>query len=256
MRFTMRIMTCLLLATALWLNTALAQDEQNEGVARVVLITPKAGQSQALLKAITDYHKWIAQFEGHHRYQWYEVLTGPDTGKYIARTGNHDWADFDASYDWQSQADENFGNNVMPLVEDIDIWFTTEMRDLSHWPDDMAGYTHFQVESWYVKSGQYGAFRRGLKKIVDTLKAGNFPGHWGVMSVTSGGYGNEMQLVMANRGWADMAEPDPSFFEVMSTALGGPEAFDAFMSDWGATFKSGPTRMVKYLPEASDYGED
>ena len=256
MSTTSRIVTCLLLAAATWLNTALAQDDANDGVARLVLITPKEGQNQALLQAITDYHKWIAQFEGHHRYQWYEVLTGPDTGKYIARSGNHDWADFDASPAWQAQADERFGKNVAPLVADTDIWMTTEMRDLSHWPESMEGYTHYQVETWYVKSGQYGAFRRGLKQIVDTLKAGNFGGHWGIFSVASGGYGNQIELVMPNRGWAGMVEQDPSFFDVMSKALGGPESFDSFMSEWGATYKAGPTRMVRYLPEASDYGSD
>ena len=65
-----------------------------------LLITPKAGHEETLITAITEYHHWIAQFEGHMEYTWYEILTGPHTGKYMARSGNHNWADFDAEYDW------------------------------------------------------------------------------------------------------------------------------------------------------------
>jgi len=41
---------------------------------------------------------------------------------------------------------------------------TEDMDDFSHWPEDFEGFTHFSVENWYVKGGQYGNFRKGLKK--------------------------------------------------------------------------------------------
>jgi hypothetical protein len=248
--------TVLVVLVALcWLLPAQAQETQTEGIARVIMITPTAGHDQALIEAITGYHKWIAKFEGHHRYQWYEVLTGPHTGKYIARTANHNWADFDAEYEWQKEADEVFARDVAPHVEAAEAWFTTEMREMSHFPESFEGYTHFQVEDWYVKNGQYGKFRRGLQRVSDILKAGNFGGYWSFYSVASGGHGNQVQLVLPNRGWAGMAEPEPSFFDIVSEALGGAEAFDEFMADWGTTFESGHSRMVELMPEASDYGD-
>jgi len=243
------------LAALCWLLPAQAQETETEGVARLVTITPKPGHDDALIEAITGYHKWIAQFEGHHRYQWYRVATGPDSGKYIARTANHNWADFDARYDWQAEADAAFERDVAPHVESAVFWFTTDMRELSHLPESFEGYTHFQVEDWYVSNGQYGKFRRGLQRIVDILKAADFGGYWGFYTVASGGHSNQVQLVLANRGWSDMSEPDPSFFDIVSKALGGAEAFDEFMADWGTTFKSGQNRMVVLMPEASDYGD-
>jgi hypothetical protein len=249
------ILFCLLVS-ACWLLPAQAEEPESEGIARVVLIKPKEGHGEALLEAITGYHKWVAQFEGHQVYQWYEILSGPETGNYIARTANHNWADFDASHDWQEQAGENFDENVAPHIQDADVWYTQEMRDFSNWPESFDGYTHYNVESWYVKNGQYGKFRRGLKQIVDTLKAEGFSGHWGFFSVPTGGHGGQIELVSANKGWSDMSEPDPDFFSIMSESLGGAEAFDAFMSDWGSTFKSGPSRMVKYMPKESDYSTE
>jgi len=245
-----------LLTALLWLMPAQAQETETEGVATVVLITAKDGHDEALIKGITDYHHWVANFDGHMKYTWYEILTGPDTGKYIARSGNHNWADFDAEYEWQEEAGEVFERNVAPHIASAERTMTEEMDEFSHWPESFEGYTHFQVEDWYIRNGQYGKFRRGLKKVVDTLKAGNFPNYWGFFSVESGGHGNQISLVTANRGWSDFTDTEPSFFDLMSEALGGPEEFDTFMSDWGSTFKSGSSRMVRLMPEASDYGTE
>ncbi len=231
-----------------------AADEENEGIAQVVLITPKAGHEQSLVEAITDYHHWISSKAGHWEYQWYEILTGPDTGKYIARSGSHNWSDFDAEHDWDEEAGQQFETNVAPHIEGVESSVTKNLDDLGNWPEDITDYTHYHVEQWHVQNGQYGAFRRGLKKIVDTLKASNFQNHWGFVSVESGGYGNQMTLVSPNKGWADMTDTDPSFFDSMSKELGGEEEFGKFMSDWGATFKVGRNQMVRYMPEASDYG--
>ena len=244
--------TLILLFTLCWMMPAQAQDGDN--AAMLAMITPKEGHNEALIKAITDYHKWVANFDGHMEFNWYEILTGPDTGKYVARTGGHNWADFDKEYDWQKKAGEVFKTNVQPHIDDIQMSMTTEMDEMSYWPENWEGYTHFHVQDWYVANGRYGEFRQGLKKIVDALKAGGFPNHFGFHSVASGGYAGQITLVSANKGWADYAESEPSFYDIMSQELGSEEAFTQFMKDWGDTFKQGRNHTVKLMPEASDYG--
>jgi hypothetical protein len=250
----------LLLLTALfglaWMLPVQAQDEDKNNVARLVHITPKADHEKSLIEGITKYHHWIAQFEGHHRYTWYRIATGPNTGKFIARTGNHSWADFDAEYDWQDQAGEKFQELVAPHIADMTVEYTEEMKDFAHWPESFDGYTHFSVTEWYVKNGQWGKFREGLKTIVDALKEGGYPGHWGFFSLESGGHGGQIRIVGANKGWSDLAEEDPSFLKIMSEKLGGAEEFQAFMADWGSTYKSGHNMMLILMPDASDYGDE
>ncbi|MEE8496298.1 MAG: hypothetical protein V3S21_07450 [Xanthomonadales bacterium] len=233
-----------------------AAEEENDGIAQVILITPKAGQEEALVKAITDYHHWVADKQGHSTYNWYEILTGPDTGKYIARSGGHNWSDFDAEYDWQEEAGQLFKTNVAPHIESAQRTVTKDMDDFSHWPENFEGYTHFQVEDWYVKGGQYGNFRKGLKKITDALKSANFGSYFGFSSVESGGRGNKITLVSPKKGWSGMKSSDPSFLDIMTKTLGGEEEFNNFMSEWGATFKIGHNRMVRFMPGASDYNND
>jgi hypothetical protein len=220
------------------------------------MITPKPGQGAALESAIRDYHHWVADKPGSFRYTWYAIETGSNTGNYIARSGDHNWVDFDAEHDWDEEAGAKFAADVAPLVEKVERRLTVEMSEFANWPEDWSGYTVFQVENWYVKNGQYGKFRQGLETIHKALTEGGFGQHYGFQSTTSGGKGNEIALVLAHKGYAGMADQDPSFFDLVSQALGGPEAFGEFMADWGSTYHSGENFVVRLLPEASSYGDE
>ena len=69
---------------------AVAQDEEEtDGLANVVHITAKDGHNKALEEGITAYHHYMGDKKGAWRYQWYSIVTGPDSGTYIARSGNH-----------------------------------------------------------------------------------------------------------------------------------------------------------------------
>lgn len=256
MKNTIKLIGLTLLVSLFLVMPVQAEDEENDGIAELFLITAKSGHEQALIKAITDYHHWIAGKEGHFEYSWHEIMTGPDTGKYIARSGGHNWSDFDTEYDWDEEASQMFVANVAPHIDGSQRSMTAAMDEFSHWPENFEGYTHFQVEDWYVKSGQYGNFRKGLKKITDALKSANYGSYFSFVSLESGGRGNQISLVSPQKGWSGMKGSDPSFLEIMTETMGGEEEFNSFMSEWGATFKIGQNRMVRYMPGASDYDND
>lgn len=249
------LLICTLLCL-FWMVPAQAQEEDNEGVGVLVQITAKAGHEEALLKGVKDYHHWVANFEGHMEYTWWEVLTGPDTGKYYAHSGNHDWADFDVEHDWQKKAGEVFRTNVRPHIENAERSMQQGMDKVSYWPEDWDGYNQLQIETWYIHNGQSNKFNKGLKRIVDTLKANDFPHRFGFVRVVSGGHGGEIELISPVKGWAGMSDEDPSFYDIMTKELGGEDEFNTFMADWGSSFKVGRKEMVKYMPEASDYGNE
>ena len=108
-----------------YMSTAIAQDEsENDNLAQLVLITAKAGQEQALEKAITNYHHYMGDKKGAFHYQWFSVITGPETGSYVARSGGHNWEDFDATHDWDEAATEKFMSDVQPYIESADFRIT------------------------------------------------------------------------------------------------------------------------------------
>jgi len=255
----MQIKKVLMLIASLTLitgmSTAVAQDQQeNDGLAQVVLITAKDGQAKALEKAITDYHHYMADKKGAFRYQWYSIITGPDTGKYFARTGNHNWADFDATNDWDEAAAAKFASDVQPYIEDADSRLTRTDDELGIWPDSMDGYQYFLITDWYIKTGNTRAFNSGLKKIDGVLKEASWPNYYAFVWTVSGGKGNQITLVSPRKSYADMAPKEPSFIDAMNKALGEEEA-ETFLAEFGQTYKSGRNFMLKYRPKLSDYGD-
>jgi len=237
------------------MSIAVAQDEEkNDGLARVVLITAKDGHAKALEEAIVKYHHFMGKKEGAMRYTWYSIETGKDTGKYIARSGNHNWADFDAKHDWEAEAGAKFASLVQPHIASAIVTITQNDDTLGIWPDSLEGYEYFSVSSWRINPGHYAAFSEGLKKIDAALKEGDFPGYYSFIDTVSGGDGNSISLVSPRKNYADMAPKKPTFMEIMAKAMGEEET-KAFMAEWGATYTSGENMLLRVMAEQSDYGD-
>ncbi len=236
-------------------SPAVAQgDDKNDGLARVVLITPKDGQSQALEEAITKYHHLMASKKGAWRYNWYSIETGPDTGKYIARSGDHNWADFDATHDWDEEADAKFASMVQPFIENAVITITRPNKEVGIWPDSLEGYEYFSVTQWYVEQGQNTAFNDGLKKVNEALKVGGWPNYFAFIIPVSGGKGGQTTLVSPRKNFADMAPKEPGFIDIMNKSMGEEET-KAFFAEWSATYRVGHNSLLRYRPKLSDYGD-
>ncbi len=235
-----------------------AQDKQeDDGIAQVAHITARDGQAKALEEAITDYHHYMGDKKGAWHWNWYEVMTGPDTGTYIARSGSHNWEDLDAAdmeTDWGKAAAAKFAKEVQPHIADLDVSITRTEMDLGMWPESMDGYKYFQITRWYVRPGSQSEFYQGLKKIDGILKKSGWKNHYAFVYVVSGGHGNEVLLVSPHKNFADMAPKEPNFMTVMNQAMGEDEA-KAFFAKWGQTFKSGDDWMLRYRPDLSDYGQ-
>ncbi len=238
-----------------FMSTTVAQaQQQDDGLAWLVLITAKDGQAKALEKAITGYHHYMADKKGAMRYQWYSITTGPDTGKYVARTGNHSWADFDATHDWDEAAAAKFASDVQPYIKDVDFRITRTDGELGIWPDSLDGYQYFLITDWFIKNGSIGAFNSGLKKIDGILKKASWPNYYAFIRTVSGGHSNQITLVSPRKSFADMEPKDPSFLDAMGNSMGEEEA-RTFLAEFGQTYKSGRNYMLKYRPKLSDYGD-
>jgi hypothetical protein len=231
------------------MSYAVAQDEEeNDRLARVVLITAKDGHEKALEEAITKYHHYMADKKGAWRYNWYSIMTGPNTGKYIARSGGHNWADFDATHDWDEDAGAKFVSEVQPHIADADIMITQTDDEVGIWPENMEGYQYYSVTKWHIKPGHGNAFNEGLKKVNATLKEGEWPNFYAFVNPVSGGSGNTVTLVSPRKSFADMAPKEPSFYDVMNKAMGEEET-TAFLAEWSSTYESGKIELLKYRPK-------
>jgi hypothetical protein len=244
-----------LVVLALFCLPVQAQEEETDGIAIVWHFVINDNEEDSFEEAVKGFHRFMADKEGAFHWDWYKILTGPDTGHYIARSSNHDWADMDADHDWEPDADAYINEHVSPLVANATRMLSRVDQDLSNWPKENPGFKYFNLDTWYIKGGQGRAFRAGLSKIHEHLVAGGFPVHYGFSYPVSGGSGSQIQLVTGHTSWADMASPDPSFEKILSEAM-GEEEFASFMSEWGSTFKSGENWTVTHLRGLSHLDEE
>ena len=255
MQFKKIVATLASLALIGFMSQAVAQDEEKtDNLAQVFHIVAKDGHAKQLEEAITAYHHYMADKPGAWRFQWFSVVTGPNLGHYYARSGNHNWADFDATNDWDEAACAEMAANRGDNHVNNSNMITKGNDEIGIWPDSMEGYGYFSVTSWHVKQGKGKAFNDGLKKIDATLKAGNWPAYYAINSPVSGGKGNTVTLVGPRKSFADMAPKEPKFMDIMTEAMGEEEA-GAFMSEWATTYYQGQNQLLKYRADLSDYGD-
>jgi hypothetical protein len=255
MQFKKILITLTSLVLINFMSQAVAQDEEEtDGLANVVHITAKEGHEKALEDGITAYHHYMADKPGAWRYQWYSITTGPDSGSYLARSGNHDYADFDATNDWDDAAGAKFASDVAPHIASAIATITRTDDELGIWPESMADYSLFSVTQWHIEQGKGRQFNEGLKKIDATLKAGNWANFYAFVRPVSGGNGNAVTLVSPRKNFADMAPKDPNFRAVMNEAMGEDETSE-FLAEWSMTYEPGQNMLLRYRAELSDYGD-
>jgi hypothetical protein len=254
MQFKKILMVLVSLAMINFASQAVAQEE-NDDLAHMVRITAKDGHAKDLEAAITAYHHFMGDKPGAFRYQWFSVMTGPDAGTYIARSGDHNYADFDAVHDWDDASQAKFASDVQPFIADSDIVITRGNDEVGMWPDSLADYSLYSVTKWHVKSGKGRAFDEGLKKVDGILKAGGWPNYYAFYDPISGGKGNTTTLVSPRKNFADLAPKDPDFMAILNKAMGEDEAA-AFLAEWSATYYVGQNMLVRHRPDLSDYGDN
>ena len=255
MQFKKILITLASLVLINGMSQAVAQDEEEtDGLANVVHITAKDGHKKALEDGITAYHHYMADKPGAWRYQWYSITTGPDSGSYMARSGDHNYADFDATNDWDDAAGAKFASDVAPHIASAVVTITRTDDEMGMWPESMAGYNLFSVTQWHIKQGKGRQFNEGLKKIDAALKAGGWPNYYAFVYPVSGGKGNQISLVSPNKNFADMEPTDPKVIDIMNEAMGEEEAA-AFFAEWSTTYYRGQNMLLRHRAELSDYGD-
>src|SRR3990172_10115283 len=83
---------------------------------KVWTIVPKKGSEVKFDKAFAEHVQWRRDHKDPWTWEVYVESDGPETGAYFARSGNHNWADFDAydASDFAAKADVQWNATVAP----------------------------------------------------------------------------------------------------------------------------------------------
>ncbi len=250
MKNTIGLHLRLFLGLVLLSVSTLAQaQEETDGVATIWHIVVEDGMDDNFEAAIKQYHEFMADKPGRWSWTFLNAVTGANQGDYFARSGSHNWADLDATHEWDEEASEHFEMHVAPYIKSATRTITVE-HDVTNYPENWEEINFVNTTEWHIAPGKFGEFEAHLNKVHENLMAANWSGTYAFNTTVSGGMGDVITLATFHKNWADMKEPSPNFMEVLSERMGQKETVE-MMSAFGATFTSGKSTTYRIRPDLS-----
>lgn len=220
-------------------------------LARLYEMTPKQGMGAQFQAALAAHAKWRQQNKDPWAWQVYEAVNGDKLGTFYARSGNHQWADFDA-YDagFGPKSSTHFGETVGPLLAEVTGSITTTDTINARWPEDQTGYVLFQVITYHLKPDKVQQFTQTVNKFHRAIVQTNRPVHYAFVSTVNGGMGPTVALVLPYKDWAGMAPPPKSMAQMMTEVYGEKEAQKAF-ADFSDCYRYAESAVLRLRPDLS-----
>lgn len=211
---------------------------------------PKAGHEAQFEAAVKSHLAWRKQAGEGWTWEAYQPVVGTDLTRFVFRSGDHHWADFDAQQAWEmtSKSGEAFNRDVAPHVERYQHTIDEEDFAVSHW-DVGPDYRYFQVQSHEVQAGASGALREATAAIHKALQAGGWPGSYSIAREIGGA--GAFSLVFPYTNYAAMEEPKPGFMECLAKGAGSMDAAQAMLAKFDGAAKLVDTTVYVARPDLS-----
>lgn len=252
-----RWMTSVCLAVFLCAMPALADHHEEPGnLARVTFWTAGDDGFEAGVAAHNEFH--VAKNDPVAHFTW-QIVTGKRAGTYARTSFGHKWSDFDVDPDFAAADEADSAETLDPHIGSANPQIWQELTDLSRPGEGSGPKAMAHLIFFHVKPGLNGGFLRAIGAVTAAAEKTNWPQDWLWYQVVDGGRTPTFVLVLPSDDWAGMAEPEPSFVE-MITAAEGEEGMakimglfaDTIESEWAET--SVLRTDLSYIP-ASDDGD-
>jgi hypothetical protein len=213
------------------------------------IIWPKEGHRTEFEAALKETLAWRRQAGDPFEWQVFTPSVGDDLGHFVLRTGGRNWEDFDARIAWSEKAGsaDHFRRVMLPHIDRIERYMMRSMPGQSYWPDNGATYQLFGVTRMTFKPGSGREVRDALQQMAQAAEQGKWNGAWAVRSVIGGEGG--LQVVWPFTSWADMADRNPTFMQMMATVLGSEENARAVSQRVGDNVESSTYTVYRIRPD-------
>ena len=212
---------------------------------------PKPGMIKQLeegRKKHMDFHK---KQNDTWRWEIWQVETGENTGNYLSTTFGHSWKDLDAWETKMGAADTADGEvNLAPYISSTTASIWMVLKDASRTPPGNETPKMAQVNHFLLKPGKDADFNSIIRKINDAINKSDWPVHYTWYALQDGGEGPHYALLVYLNGWADMAEPNPSFDAMLEKAVGRHDA-ESLMHSFDETIRREWTETIRFRPDLS-----
>ncbi len=226
----------------------------------VWFVVPKSGMGAEFFEA-AEKHMADRKARGETR-EWstFQPVIGHKLNVYQFRSCCFDWADQDAYEKERAEKGlpEAWNENVHQYVDHYHHYIEATDWENSHWPDgentsvDLYGVT---TRKWKENPG--GGPSEARKKLSKMAKEDGWAesGHEWLWMNRIGGSG-ELMLVIPFRDYAEMAQPDPTFWEWLVEHMDSEDAAGAIVDQMNAGFVSSDYTVWQRVPELSTTSDD
>jgi hypothetical protein len=249
-RYSMGLLVAALALSMLPVLSVSAADEAPGKLTDTWIFWVEPGHGAEFETAVKAHLAWRKSSGEPFQWNAYQPVVGEDLTHFVFRSGPHHWKDLDDNLAWEMKAGANqeFNEQVAPhvvryahIIDELD----TEHSSWTDSPD----YKYFGVSMLQFKPGTRGQQEAALSTIHAAAQAQKWSGSYAV-SRSIGGQGG-MTIVSPFTSYADMAEPDPSFFQVVAKALGSAGAAGAAFDSFGHTIMSETYTIYVARPDLS-----
>lgn len=237
---TIRVLLPALTIAALVLPVA-AHGQGN--ITRVTYWTVDRGAGAQFEAGLKAHNKLHADQGDDWAFHTFQVLTGPNTGKYIRITFGHEWADFDTEGDNLEGDAEDAAMHTAPYIEDAKTSFYEALPDISRSgpPTGMSRSVFF-----HLKYGHRREFVDAITKIHQALEGKDWrPYAW--YRLADGGWSPTYVVTLPSPDWAGFAPSDTTLAQVVEEEYG-----DAAAEIWAALESSVSKSWSQTLSRRAD----
>lgn len=235
----------LVMPVTLW-----AQDDR-PALSDVWLIMPKQGMQQEFEAAVIQHMAFRTDAGETRNWEAYSVALGSNPLLYQWRTGGLEWADMDAYVieDQEKGLGENWFANVDQYVDHYHHYIEEADYENSDWPADLGQQPLYGVTTWKWKQGAGPASGKARRELSKIAMDDDWEYNW--LWLTRVGGEPQLMLVAPHDSYADMEDPEQTFFDFVTEKLGSEEEAGKLFSEFANGYTSSSYTVWAHRPDLS-----
>ncbi|MFT6988409.1 MAG: hypothetical protein ACJASL_000371 [Paraglaciecola sp.] len=226
-----------LLNLTLFVPSAIALNKSPELLAETWVVTPKAGKSEDLEKAIAKHTAHRIKLKDPRKWQIYSPILGNNLNAILIRSSGFTWAQMDEYRDWTNEKDptKHWNKHADPQISNYGHYLSVEDTANNNWGPEVK-YRYVGLTTYVLKPGHRAAMNKDRKLFSDVAKANKWPFNWDWSDAVSGS--GDIFLAVPYQNWASMAPPDETFAEMLGKHFGDDAKTKATLQRWVSHFES------------------
>lgn len=249
--FAITVLTAFLLTLA---APVIAQDGPPGDIAEMWVMHVDSSRAGEFESAFKQHLALRTENEDPFNWQVFMANTGDSLGTYYVRTCCFAWSGRDDYEAWEAshpQVQEHWNADVHPNVSSYEHHFEQMDFANSYWPADMPVPKFVGVTDFKIKQGGYREFnaaKEAMSQIAINEGWGGDENQWAWGSMINGPA--VVSLVIPYSDYADMADPDTTFFEFLTEQAGAEEA-GAIFERFNSAIKGSRYEIYTHRPDLS-----